>query len=266
MKNSQETKRSNLVKSGDIWQLGEHRLACGDCRDPKLIANLLNGEKIDSINVDVPYGVSYTQSKAGFSKVHKAKNISNDDIASEEDYAQFTYDWLTAVLPHLETKNSIYIFNSDRMVFALKVGMERAGVGFSQLLIWIKNHAVIGRKDYLLQHELIAYGWYGTHQFRKAKDKSVLFYPKSNKSTVHPTMKPVGLIRHLVLNSTKIGGVVYDGFLGSGTTLLACEQAGRKCIGMEMDPEYCQTTIERWQKLTGLTAVKVKDGKGQTHE
>lgn len=266
MKNSQETKQSNLIKPGTIWQLGYHKIAYGDCRDKELVARLLDGEQITSINVDVPYGIGYTQSKQGFSKVRKDKNITNDEIVSDEAYTKFTYDWLTAVLPHMTRKNSIYIFNSDKMLFALKDGMDQAGVKFSQLIIWIKNHAVIGRKDYLPQHELIAYGWFGTHEFRKAKDKSVLCYPKPNKSTLHPTMKPVGLIRHLILNSSKIGDIIFDGFLGSGTALIACEQTGRRCMGIEMDPEYCQTAIDRWERQTGLTAVKIVDGKDDRHE
>ncbi len=261
MKNSQEKKQSNLVKPGTIWQLGEHRLALGDCRDKQLVARLLNGEQVTSVNVDVPYGVEYNLSKKGFSKVSKTKDIANDEIISDEAYTKFTYEWLTAVLPHLAKKNSIYIFNSDKMLFALKDGMDQAGVKFSQLLIWIKNHAVVGRKDYLPQHELVAYGWFGAHQFRKAKDKSVLLYPKPNNSPLHPTMKPVGLIRHLILNSSKIGNIVFDGFLGSGTTLLACEQTGRRCMGIELDPEYCLTAIRRWEKYTRLTAVEICEGK-----
>jgi site-specific DNA-methyltransferase (adenine-specific) len=134
--------------------------------------------------------------------------------------------------------------------------MVEAGMKFAQLLIWVKTHAVIGRMDYAPQHELIAYGWFGTHEFLKSKDKSVLVCPRPNKSAMHPTTKPLDLIRRLILNSTRIGDVVYDGFLGSGTTLLACEQTKRVCIGVELDPEYCQTIIFRFEKLTGLKAEK----------
>ena len=109
------------------------------------------------------------------------------------------------------------------MIFALKDGMADAGFRLAQILIWIKNNQVIGRRDYLAKHELIAYGWYGTHQFYKSKDKSVLFYPKPNVSPLHPTTKPAGLIRRLILNSSSIGDIIYDPFAGSGTTLIACE-------------------------------------------
>ena len=115
----------------------------------------------------------------------------------------------------------------------------------------------MGRLDYLPQHELIAYGWAGTHEFRKAKDRSVLFHPKPTRSPLHPTMKPVGLLRRLVLNSSDVGGVVYDPFGGSGSVLIACEQTKRRCLTVELDPEYCRTIIARWERLTGGKAERI---------
>jgi DNA modification methylase len=106
--------------------------------------------------------------------------------------------------------------------------------------------------DYLPAHELIVYGWVGSHKFYKSKDKSLLFFPKPQKSALHPTMKPIPLIRHLILNSSQIGDYVFDGFLGSGTTLLAADQTKRKCLGVEIDPDYCQTIINRYQKLNKI--------------
>ena len=213
--------------------------------------------KIKAVIADVPYGVEVTESKRGFQTLSKNKVVENDHLQSDEEYSKFTRDWIEAIKPHLERKNSFYIFNSDKMIFALREGMLQAGLKFAQLLIWVKTHAVIGRMDYAPQHELIAYGWYGVHEFLKSKDKSVLVCPKPNKSKMHPTTKPLDLIRRLILNSTRIGDVVYDGFLGSGTALLACEQTKRVCIGVELDPEYCQTIIDRFQKLTGLKAKKI---------
>ena len=261
MNNLPEKKQSNLIKIGDVFQLGEHRLACGDCRNTALLKRLIGSDRVASINCDPPYGVAYTQSKAGFSQVRKAKNIANDEEVSEETYTKFTKEWLNAIKIFLTPKNSIYIFNCDKMLFALREGMLQAGFKFSQLLIWVKNHSVIGRKDYLPQHELIIYGWHGTHDFKKAKDKSVLLFPKPNRSSLHPTMKPVGIIRHLILNSTKVGDTVFDGFCGSGTCLIACEQTKRKCLAMEQDVEYCQTIIDRWQQLTGKEAIKLPQKK-----
>lgn len=250
-------KSLNSIKYGDTFRLGNHLLLCADSRNKDMVAKLIGKHKIKSVICDVPYGVAVTESKEGFQTLAKNKVIANDHLQSDEEYRKFTRDWIKAILPHLERKNSFYIFNSDKMVFALREGMLEAGLKFGQLLIWVKTHAVIGRMDYAPQHELIAYGWYGVHEFLKSKDKSVLVCPKPNKSKMHPTTKPLDLIRRLILNSTRIGDVVYDGFLGSGTALLACEQTKRVCIGVEIDSEYCQTTIDRFQKLTGLKAEKI---------
>ncbi len=179
------------------------------------------------------------------------KIIENDTFKNEDSYRQFTRGWLAAVKPCLAEKNSTYIFNSDKMLFALKDGMVDAGFKLAQLLIWVKSNQVIGRRDYLAKHELIAYGWYGSHKFFKSKDKSVLYYPKPNKSPLHPTTKPAGLIRRLILNSSKVGDIVYDPFAGSGTTLIACEQTKRRCLTVEIDPDYCETIISRYKRLKG---------------
>lgn len=257
MKTMLNKKQKNLIKLGDIYALGEHRLLCGSATDFESVQKLIGKEKLAAIICDPPYGISYVESKANFGSVQVNKNIINDNITSEFDYTVFTKDWLVPVVKHLARKNSVYIFNCDKMLFALREGMKEVGINFSQLLIWIKNHVVIGRKDYLPMHELIAYGWYGTHEFKRSKDKSVLFYPKPHSSPLHPTQKPVGLIRKIILNSTSTGDSVYDPFGGSGTTLIACEQTQRKCLMVEMDLDYCQTIINRFEKLTGKRAKKL---------
>lgn len=250
-------KSSNSIKYGDAFRLGQHLLLCADSRNKDMVAKLVGNHKIKAVIADPPYGVAVAESKKNFQTLSKNKPILNDHLQSDQEYRNFTRDWIEAISPYLERKNSFYIFNSDKMVFALREGMADAGVKFGQLLIWVKTHAVIGRMDYAPQHELIAYGWHGTHEFLKSKDKSVLVCPKPQKSKMHPSTKPIDLIRRLVLNSTRIGDVVFDGFLGSGTTLLACEQTKRICIGVEMDIEYCKTTMDRFQKLTGIKAEKL---------
>lgn len=251
------TKSKNLIKQGSVFRLGNHLLLCGDARNKEMIAELVGTLKIKAVICDVPYGVAVTESKEGFQPLLKNKAIANDQIQSDEEYTKFTQGWIEAIKPHMAKKNSFYIFNSDKMIFALREGILKAGLKFAQLLIWVKTQAVIGRMDYNPQHELIAYGWYGTHEFLKSKDRSVIVYPKPNKSPFHPTTKPIGLIRRLILNSTRIGDIVYDGFIGSGTTLLACEQTKRICIGVELDPEYCQTIIDRFEELTNLKAIQL---------
>lgn len=251
-------KLKKLIKLDDIFELGSHRLLVGDATDKENIKRLIGKDKVRAIISDPPYAISYVESKAGFKqKIAKPKEIAGDQLQSEVEYRVFTKKWLDAVVPHLERKNSAHIFNCDKMIFALKDGMEDSGFYFSQILVWVKNQAVVGRKDYLPQHELIAYGWHGSHLFAKSKDKSVIFCPKPNRSKDHPTQKPLSLIRKLMLNSTKIGDVVYDPFGGSGTTLLSAEQTKRKCLMVEQDLEYCETIIKRFEKLTGVKAKKL---------
>lgn len=254
MNNSLTTKPRKLIKPGTIWQLGEHKLAFGDARDQKLISRLIGKERIHLVCCDVPYAVGAVESKRGFKTLVKDKVIANDHLQSEREYRLFNRSWLEAISSFLANKNSAYIFNADKMVWALREGMIDAGFKVSQLLIWVKSQAVIGRLDYAPMHELILYGWHGAHHFRRSKDKSVLFYPRPAKSPLHPTTKPISLIRRLILNSTEIGDTVFDGFLGSGTTLLACEQTKRRCFGIEIDLEYCLTAVRQWERLSNQKA------------
>lgn len=255
MKLSRAKNPSASIEIGDTFALGDHRLLCGDCRDAGLIDRFLRNERITLILTDPPYGVGYVEGKASFSgKAKKHAAILNDQAQTDGEYRRFTKAWLEALRPFLTRKNALYVFNSDKMLFPLREGMIDAGFRFAQLLIWLKTNVVIGRLDYLPQHELIAYGWHGTHQFMKGKDKSLLLYPKPNRSALHPTMKPVGLLRNLILNSSRIGDAVYDPFGGSGSTLLACEQTKRRCLMVELSPAYCQTIITRYEKLTGTKA------------
>ena len=249
----------NTVEQNTIWKLGNHILACGSSTDAAFVAKVIGKEKIRCILTDPPYGVDYVGGKRDFSKLGKvgAKNIADDQIQTQDEYASFSKEWLDAVTPHLESYNAVYIFNADSMFPALRRGMEDAGLYYSQMLVWVKNTVVVGRKDYLPMHELIAYGWFGRHKMTRTKAKSVIFHPKPARSKLQPTMKPVGLLRKLLPNSSRFGDWVYDPFGGSGSTLIACEHLGRKCITIELDPEYAATTIARWELLTGKTAKKL---------
>lgn len=256
MNSSLEPRPSSSPKPGDIVEMGAHRLLVGDCRDAAAVARLVGGDKVDLIATDPPYGCAAVESKASLGHALKAsKPILGDQLQSDSEYRAFTAAWLNAVAPHLARKNSCYVFNSDKMVFPLRDGMADAGFRISQLLVWVKSQPVMGRLDYIPQHELIAYGWRGKHAFRRSKDKSVLFHPKPASSPFHPSTKPIPLVMRLVLNSSPIGGVVYDCFLGSGTTLLACEKSGRRCLAVEADPEHCATAIWRWERMTGSKAI-----------
>jgi len=249
------------VKTGDLWILGDHRLVCGSASDKEAVKKAMGGGKVRQILTDPPYGVAYVENKAHFKETIGA-NLSNttiiqgDQLQTHEQYAEFTKNWLEAVKEYFDSYNTVYIFNSDVMLCALRRGMEQAEIYYSQLIIWVKNTIVVGRKDYLPGHEVIAYGWHGRHKMERSKAKSVIFYPKPHRSNLHPTMKPVGLLRKLIENSTKVGETVYDPFGGSGSTLIACEQFKRKCVMIELDPNYCATIIQRWELLSGKEAIK----------
>lgn len=249
MNSSPESNQSKSISEGDIYKLGNHILVCGKAEDEVLLEKVLQGRKINCVLSDPPYGISFVESKQGFAKLSNQTVIENDQLQTHDDYRAFTQKWIHTVKPYLTPANSIYIFNSDKMIFAVKEALEAEGGKFAQLLIWAKNHTVIGRLDYNPQHELIAYGWIGKHRFYKSTDKSILCFPKPNKSKLHPTMKPIPLIRHLILNSTQMGEVVWDGFGGSGTTLIACQQTRRICVMAEIAPHYCQTIIDRFHNI-----------------
>lgn len=253
MNNTQKTKQLNLTNT--IWQVGDHRLACGNALDKELIKRLFRDLKIRSVICDVPYGINYTESKEGFSNITVKKAIANDNITDEKAYTDFNERWLAVILPYLTPENSIYVFNCDKMIFALRESFRNLKIKFCQLLVWVKNQPVIGRLRYLPQHELILYGWYGKQRFVRGKDKSVLFFPRPTKSPFHATQKPVALIKNLILNSTRVGEIVYDGFLGAGTTAIACQETSRICYGCEIDVEHFQNILQRFEDRYGITAV-----------
>ncbi|MFA6005323.1 MAG: site-specific DNA-methyltransferase [Patescibacteria group bacterium] len=256
MNNLQEQNQPGSINLGDIYQLGNHMLGCGKAEDSLLLQQMLGDRRISCVVTDPPYGSDTVKAKEGFAELSNQTNIVNDQQRSGQEYSLFTCSWLKNVRKHLILPNSVYIFNSDKMIWSVKEALETAGGKFSQLLIWAKNHNVVGRLDYNPQHELILYGWFGKHEFYKSKDKSVLCFPKPNKSKLHPTTKPVALIRHLILNSTQIGDIVWDGFGGSGTTLLACQQTRRTCVMTEISPVYCQTIVNRFHSIFPNLLVK----------
>lgn len=247
------------VTKGDIFKIGNHIVACGDSTDREFVKKVIGENKIRTILCDPPYGVAYVENKKGFAKlgVKGEKIIAGDHLQSEEEYESFTRKYLGITIPYLEEYNAVYIFNADPMFPSLRSGMKLAGFRYSQMIIWLKNQPVMSRKDYLSQYELIAYGWFGKHKMERSKSKNVIYYPRPSKSKLHPTQKPVGLLRRIIPDSTKVGDIIYDPFLGSGSTAIACEHLGRKCIGIELDEAYVQTVLTRLEKLTNEKAIKL---------
>ena len=255
-------------KKGDIWQLGDHRLMCGDSTVITDVEKLMNGEKADFIFTDPPYGVSYAEKNAFLNSVGKPMACPN---AIENDSKKPTemYDFWVEAFKNLYAfstdKVSYYITapqGGDLLLLLLLQAIRDCGFALKHQLVWNKNNHVLGRCDYNYKHEPIIYGWKldGTHTFYgKGKMKtSVWDFPKPRQSKLHPTMKPVELIGEALLNSSKQDDIVIDLFGGSGSTLIACEQLKRKCYMCEIDPHYCDVIIKRWENLTGREAVLCK--------
>ena len=258
-----EIKENQVIKRGDLIELGEHRLLCGDSTQKEDFQRVLQGEKIDLVFTDPPYGVNYDDKNDFLNKYDKGntvqKEIKNDSI-SKEELKEFLLKVFTNIRENLNVYNSFYITISsgDEFIPTLEA-IEESGLEFKHLLIWNKNNAVLGRGDYNYKHEPIIYGWAGKHKFYgNGEFKTTIWdIPKPQKNDLHPTMKPIQLIENAIRNSSKREQIVFDAFLGSGTTLIACENTKRKARGIELDPKYCQIIIERYLQHTGEKEIKI---------
>lgn len=238
------------TKPGDIWKLGNHRLICGDSTAFETYDKLMNGEVADLVWTDPPYGVSYV----GGTK--DALTIQNDDL----DHAaleQFLRDAFTAIIAYTKPGACWYVASPSGNLFqSFSIPLSELEV-WKHTLVWVKSSLVLGRADYHYRHESIFYGWTpgGAHQPPPdRKQDTVWEFPKPSRNGEHPTMKPVELIVRAIKNSTKPDQLVLDSFAGSGSTLIACEQTGRKARVIELDPKYCDVIVKRWENLTGNKA------------
>jgi len=246
-----------ITELGDVYVLGNHRLLCGSSTEQSSIDSLLGEELVDQLLTDPPYGVDYG-GKGDFleewdGRKSKIDKIDNDTSEEIEDYEQFFVDFISLI--NFSHYNTIYLSMSSSIMHSVYNAFTRCKVKWGEYLVWVKNSAVICRKDYNMKHELIAYGWKGVHKFHgEANRTTVLEYNRPTKSKLHPTMKPVELFKQCVTDGTKAGAIVYDAFGGSGTTLIACEETGRKARLCELSPKYCDVIVKRWEDLTGKTA------------
>ena len=243
-------------KLGDIWQLGDHRLMCGDSTEITVIDALMGDKKADLYLTDPPYNVDYTDGH------ENERKILNDHFDTDEQCGEEL--WLPAfsnALLHSNDCCSVYCFMPQGGTHMMMM-MMKAGWQVKHELIWRKQSIVLNRADYNYQHEPFLYGWNKTHKFYgngKFKNTSVWEFDRPTKSKEHPTMKPVELLGEILLNATQTGDKVLDTFGGSGSTLIACEQLNRKCYMCELDPHYCDVIIQRWENLTGGKAVRIND-------
>jgi site-specific DNA-methyltransferase (adenine-specific) len=241
-----------VTQPGDIWILGEHRLLCGDARDAAAFERLMAGAKARLIVTDPPYNVAYV------GKTKDAKTIQNDSM-SDEQFRGFLNEAVARMFEASDPGSAFYIWHADTEGYNFRGAVRDNGERERECLIWNKNVLVMGRQDYHWKHEPCLYGWIGGAPHRWYSDRkqtTVLDFDRPSRSEEHPTMKPVSLIAYLIRNSSQRGELVLDPFLGSGTTLIAAEQTGRRCYGMELDPLYCDVIVQRWEKLTGRQAVR----------
>lgn len=271
------------VKSGELWQLGRHRLMCGDSTQSKDVEKLMGGELADLVLTDPPYNVAIENSQG--------MTIENDNMES----GQFN-EFLTVAFENmnqaLKAGGSFYVWHASREHINFETALNKAGLNARQQLIWNKNVFSFGRYDYHWKHEPCLYGWKegASHYFIDDRTQSTVFEDKGidikklkkaeaikmlqdlmgdkisttvinedkpSVNDLHPTMKPIKLMARLIKNSSKIDETVLDLFGGSGSTLIACEQTQRKCYTMEYDEKYATVIVDRWEKLTGQKATKL---------
>ncbi len=271
-------------KSGDIWQLGDHTLICGSSADHDTMAKFDRAD-VSLLLTDPPYGVSYT------GKTDDELTIQNDDIAGAE-LQQLLTDAFRESAKIMKEGGVFYAFYAHSSHKEFANALANAGLTLKQQIIWVKSNFTLGRQDYQWQHEPCLYGWKegATHYFVDSRKESTVveddrpninklskeqmrnllkeIYSDKQSTTIvhennplrnaeHPTMKPIKLMARFIANSSKRGDVVLDVFGGSGSTLIACEQMGRTCLMVEIDPIYCDVILARWEELTGKTAAKL---------
>lgn len=237
---------------GDLFEIGPHRLLCGDSTQTDTFAKLFDNQMADLVVTDPPYNVSYE------GKTKDALTIQNDSMGDGEFY-QFLYDFYTALGAYTKAGGSWYVWHADSEGANFRLAMKNAGIMVKQCLIWVKNSMVMGRQDYQWKHEPCLYGWKegAAHGwFSDRKQTTVLDFDRPTRNTEHPTMKPIPLIAYQIGNSSKQGDIVADGFGGSGTTMVACHQMNRKAYLVEFDPKYCQVIVDRMLKLDPSLEVK----------
>jgi DNA modification methylase len=237
---------------GDIFEIGQHKLLCGSSTQTDNWSKIFASELADLVITDPPYNVAYT------GKTKDALTIQNDSMG-DGDFYQFLYDFYTALGSYTKAGGSWYVWHADSEGANFRKAMADAGIMVKQCLIWVKNSMVMGRQDYQWKHEPCLYGWKegAAHSwYSDRKQTTILEFNRPNRNAEHPTMKPIELIAYQITNSSKVGDLVADGFLGSGTTMIASHQLGRKCYGTELDPKYCQVIVDRMRKLDSTLEIK----------
>jgi len=242
-----------ITKPGDVWTLGEHRLLCGDSTDAAQVSRLMDSATARMMFTDPPWNVAIGSDS---NPRHRQRaGLANDDLPPEE-FQAFLDAFIEAARPHVA--GDVYCVLGASEWPRLDATLRDQGYHWSATVIWVKDQFVLGRSKFHRRYEPIWYGWHGssTSSFGSRRDlDDVWEIPRPRKSVEHPTMKPVEVPARAISYSSRKGEVIFDPFLGSGTTLIASEQLGRVCYGLELDPGYCDVIINRWETLTGNKAV-----------
>lgn len=241
-------------KLGEVYQLGRHRLMCGDSTDAGSVVILMNGQKADMVFTDPPYGVSYEEKTKNIANQRKdTLQVMGDDMGIEE-MGKIVQKAFVNLSNSIKDGAGYYVCSPQGgdMELMMMMMMRDAGIKCRHQIIWKKDAPVfsMGRLDYDYMHEPILYGWKKSHQFYSKNERSVWEIARPKSSKLHPTMKPIELCAKAIKNSSKDGDIVIDLFGGSGSTLIACEQTNRTCYMMELDPHYCDVIRKRYYKFT----------------
>jgi DNA modification methylase len=245
-----DVQETAITVPGDVWVLGNHRLLCGDATQMESVEKAMAGGLADMVFCDPPYNVNYGQTMKDKLRGKTHRKIANDNLG--DGFEQFLRDACVNLLA--VTKGAIYICMSSSELHTLYRAFTEAGGHWSTFLIWAKNVFTMGRADYQRQYEPMLYGWKdgADHYWCGARDQGdVWFVKKPHRNDLHPTAKPVELVERALRNSSKGRDTIFDPFGGSGTTLIACEKAGRQARLIELEPQYCDVIIRRWQQFAG---------------
>ena len=237
-------KKPSISKKGDLWLLGRHRVYCGDSTIPESYSLLMDGKKANIVVTDPPYNVNVEES---------AGKIKNDNM-SDGDFYKFLFAAFVNMEQNMESDASIYVFHADTQGLNFRKAFTDAGFYLSGCCIWKKNSLVLGRSPYQWQHEPCLFGWKkgGRHQWYSDRKQTTIWeYDRPRVSKEHPTMKPVALMAYPIQNSSMSNCIVLDPFLGSGSTLIAAEQAGRICYGIELDEKFVDVIVNRYIEQVG---------------
>jgi DNA modification methylase len=251
------------VRRGDLYALGDHRLLCGDATDPVDVRRVFgDATEADLMWTDPPYGVAY-QTKLSTEEA-VARHRRTDGLEVANDQPEDIPALLAAAFGHapLRAGGAFYVASpsSGDVLPVFYAALAGAGMAVRQQLIWVKDVFVMGRHDFHYRHEPILYGWKegAAHFFGGGRAQDTVWeIPRPKRSETHPTMKPVELVARALANSSRPGGLVYEPFAGSGSTIIAAEQTRRRCVALEIDPRYAQVAIERWAAFSGRPAEKL---------